>query len=353
MKKIRYLILVFSGVVLSALSLAQSTDNLDLTSMIKPANPALFVHDSIYYNWCNSIIKDDDGTYHLFYARWPKSIGFFSWLTHSEIARSTANKPEGPYSMGETVLRSRSGYWDAITAHNVKVKKYKETYYLYYISTNSGEEVLSEDNLVDIGRTGYSHQFWPLLRSNQRTGVAESKSLSDSWERSDAPMIEPHGPIETVTVNPAICQGPDSLYYLIVKGDQKGVKPNRVIQAIGRSGAPQGPFYLESNPAFDDIPTEDVSMWYDKKRKRFYAVFHAHGGDFIGLITSEDGVNWQKAKHYEVCKKEVPLDDGTIMNVDRMERPFVYIEDDEPKLLVVGVKQGNDTFIVFFPLEEG
>lgn len=165
-------------------------------------------------------------------------------------------------------------------------------------------------------------------------------------------MIEPHGPIGTVTVNPAVCVGPDNRYYLIIKGDDKKAQKPRVIQAIGTSDKPTGPFRLEDKPAFDDIPTEDVSMWYDGNRKRFYAIFHAHGGDFIGLITSEDGTNWEKAKHYVVCKKEVPLNDGTIMKVDRMERPFVYVENGEPELLAFGVKKGNDAFIVFFKLKE-
>ena len=350
--KRKYLILTILASMLNISAFAQSTDDLNLSAMIQPADPALFVHDSTYYNWCNSIIKDDDGTYHLFYSRWPKSIGFYSWLTHSEIAHATASKPEGPYRMGKTVLKARKGYWDSVTAHNVNVKKFDDNYYMYYTSTNTGKEKLSENDLVEAAKTGYSHKYWPLLRSNQRTGVAMAQSLEGPWERMDKPMIEPHGPIGTVTVNPAICRGEDSKYYLIIKGDDvKSSKP-RLIQAIGTSDSPTGPFRLEDKPAFADIPTEDVSMWYDKNRKRYYAIFHAHGGNFIGLITSEDGVNWQKAKHYEVCKKEVPLKDGTVMKVDRMERPFVYVENGVPTLLSFGVKKGNDAFIVFFKLTE-
>lgn len=350
--KIEQLILITFVSVLSMTVHARSTDDLDLSAMIRPADPALFVRDSVYYNWCNSIIKDDGGRYHLFYSRWPKSIGFYSWLTHSEIAHATATRPEGPYPMGETVLKAGKGSWDAVTAHNVKVEKFDNSYYLYYTSTNTGKETLSEKELVEIGKTGYSHKYWTLLRSNQRTGVAVSQSLDGPWQKSDKPMIEPHGPIGTVTVNPAVCVGPDNRYYLIIKGDDKKAQKPRVIQAIGTSDKPTGPFRLEDKPAFDDIPTEDVSMWYDGNRKRFYAIFHAHGGDFIGLITSEDGTNWEKAKHYVVCKKEVPLNDGTIMKVDRMERPFVYVENGEPELLAFGVKKGNDAFIVFFKLKE-
>lgn len=105
---------------------------------------------------------------------------------------------------------------------------------------------------------------------------------------------------------------------------------------------------MERKPAFSDIQTEDFCVWFDQKRGRFYTLFHAHGGNFIGMITSEDGINWEKAKNYQVCKKEIPLKDGTVMKVDRMERPYVYLEDGEIKMLSFGVKKGNDSFIVFF-----
>lgn len=346
----RYWVLLALILLVNKLALSQSPDDLNLSKMIRPADPALFVHDSTYYNWCNSIIRDDKGMYHLFYSRWPKSIGFSAWLTHSEIAHAVSKKPGGPYKTGQTVLTSRKGYWDNISTHNVKVEKFGDLYYMYYTSTNTGSEKRSAEELIEIGRKGARHDSWSLLRSNQRTGVAVSQSLDGPWKRRNQPMIEPHGPIETVTVNPAVCLGPDHRYYLIIKGDDRYSEKRRLIQAIGTSDRPEGPFRLEEKPAFADIPTEDVSMWYDKNRQRYYAIFHAHGGDFIGLITSEDGINWQKATHYEVCKKEIPLNDGTIMKVDRMERPFVFMENDEPVLLSFGVKKGNDAFIVFFPL---
>lgn len=315
---------------LSVTAYAQSTDDLDLSSRIRPADPALFVHDTLYYNWCNCIIRDDEGTYHLFYSRWPKSIGFYAWLTHSEIAHATAKSPEGPYTAGKTVMKGRKGHWDGISVHNVKVCRFDGRYYMYYSSTNSGREKLSDQDLVAVAKTGYSHPLWPLLRSNQRTGVAVARSLDGTWRRAGDPMIEPHGPIRTVTVNPSVCRGGDGLYHLIIKGDDAKAEGQRLIQAAGVSERPDGPFRLCEQPAFADIPTEDVSMWYDEGRKRYYALFHAHGGDFIGLITSKDGISWQRARNYEVCKKEVPLADGTVMHVDRMERPFVYVEDGVP-----------------------
>lgn len=329
-----------------------NTDDLNLGRLIEPADSNLFVRDSLYYNWCNSIIKGNDGNYHLFYARWPKSIGFYSWLTHSEIAHSVSPNMEGPYGLGHTVLQSRKGYWDAISVHNVKVEKFNKLYYLYYTSTNYGGDTISEQELRETAITGYAHKNWLKLRNNQRAGVAISSSLDGEWKRSNSPLIYPEGPIKNVTVNPAVCKGHDGRYYMIIKGDDSSVEQNKVIQAVATSKKPNGPFKIEDKPAFNDIATEDVSVWYDKKRQRYYGIFHAHKGDFIGLITSVDGINWNKATHYIVCKKEIPLNDGRIMKVDRMERPSVYIENDEPKLLSFGVKKGNDAFIVIFKLLE-
>lgn len=327
---------------------AQNTDDLDLSKLIHPVDTNSFIKDPSYYNWCNSFIKGEDGMYHLFYSRWPKSIGFTGWLTHSEIAHAVSSRLEGPYTYKESVLKGRKGYWDAITAHNAQVRKFGDKYYLYYTSTNSGKEEWSADFLKEVGRVGYGHKKWEILRSNQRAGVVSAHSLNGPWERRNTPMIQPAGPIKNVAVNPSVCQGGKDKFVLIIKGDDIKSEKRKLIQAVGTGTSPYGPFRLENKPAFDDIPSEDACVWYDEARKRYYAMFHAHGGSFIGLITSVDGINWQKAKNYMVCKKQIPLTDGTVMKVDNMERPFVYIENGNPVMLSFAVKKGNDSFIVMF-----
>jgi alpha-L-fucosidase len=305
-----------------------------------------------YFNWCSSIIKGDDGKYHLFYSRWPKKYTFLSWLTHSEVAHAISDTPAGPWEYKETVLQSRGkGQWDAITVHNPKIKKFGDKYYLYYVSTNMGDQDYTEEELIETARVGYSHTNWQkYLRPNQRTGVAVAESINGPWKRMDKPLIEPSGPITTLTVNPAIAQGKDGKYYLIVKGD----KPNetRFIrnQAIAVSESPTGPFKMQEKPVIDYIDTEDMSMWYDQKRDNFYGVFHAH--NFIGMVSSNDGINWEKATEYELMHKKLHLENGSEINPDRLERPFVYAENGEPKVLSLAVKKGNESYIVFIPVEE-
>ncbi|MGQ7870732.1 alpha-L-fucosidase [Sunxiuqinia sp. sy24] len=350
MKKINLLLI---GLVLVVAGFAQShPDKLFFKDRLEKLSEENLFKTEGYYNWCSSIIKGEDGKYHLFYSRWPKKYTFLSWLTHSEVAHAVADSPTGPWKYKETVLQSRGkGHWDAITVHNPKIKKFDGKYYLYYVSTNLGDKDYTEEELIETARVGYSHPNWTkYLRPNQRTGVAVSNSINGPWERMDQPLIEPSGPITTLTVNPAITQGKDGKYYLIVKGD----KPNetRFIrnQAMAISDSPAGPFVIQEKPVIDYLDTEDMSVWYDAKRDYFYGVFHAHS--FIGMVSSSDGTNWKKATEYVLTPKKLDMNDGNLLVPDRLERPFVYLEDDEPQVLSLAVKKGDEAYIAFVPVKQ-
>jgi alpha-L-fucosidase len=304
-----------------------------------------------YYNWGSSIIKERDGKYHLFYSRWKKEYGFYGWLTHSEIAHATSKSPAGPWKYRETVLKGRGkGNWDGITAHNPKIKFFEGKYYLYYIATNLGGKEYTDNELVETAKTGYSHPNWKILRPNQRTGVAVANSLNGPWSRSDKPLLEPSGPITTLTVNPAIDRGKDGRYYLIIKGDKPNEKNFVRNQAVAVSEYPEGPFTIQETPVIDYMDTEDMSVWYDGSRARFYGVFHAH--NFIGLVTSKNGTDWEKANEFVLKNKEILLEDGTTLVPDRMERPFIYQENGQPKVLSVAIKKGDESYTVFIPINK-
>lgn len=325
-------------------------NNLNINQLIQPLSEEGIFRDTAYYNWGGSIIKGEDSQYHLFYSRWKREYTFAGWLTFSEIAHAVSNKPTGPWIYQETVLQGRrGGQWDEITAHNPKIKFFEGKYYLYYIATNFSGKEYTDDTLIATHGKSLADDNRRLLRENQRTGVAVSNALNGPWERLDQPIIEPSGPIVTLTVNPAIAKGVDNNYHLIIKGD----KPNetRFIrnQAIATSSTPIGPFKMQANPVIGNLDTEDVSMWYDEKQATFYAVFHAH--TFIGLMTSIDGLNWEKAKNYNITDKKVLLSDTTFLSPDRMERPFIYVENGQPMVLCLAVKKGDDSYSIFIPLE--
>ena len=345
--KLRLFILCCFGLVLG---FAQNgEDDLYLYDDFKAVSQENIFKTEGYYNWGSSIIKERDGKYHLFYSRWKKEYGFHGWLTHSEIAHATSKSPAGPWKYKETVLLGAGqGNWDAITAHNPKIKYFEGKYYLYYIATNMGGKDYTEEELVETAKTGYSHPNWKILRPNQRTGVAVSNSLNGPWSRMDKPLVEPSGPITTLTVNPAIDKGKDGKYYLIIKGDKPNEKKFIRNQAVAVAEHPDGPFEIKEKPVIDYMDTEDMSIWYDENRDRFYGVFHAH--NYIGLVTSENGTDWEKANEFVLKNKEILMEDGTVIGPDRMERPFVYHEGGEPKVLSVAVKKGEESYAVFIPI---
>jgi alpha-L-fucosidase/predicted GH43/DUF377 family glycosyl hydrolase len=343
----------FLGSFIVSLSLfgQNHPDQLFYKDRLQPVSEENIFKSKDYFNWCSSIVKGEDDLYHLFYARWKKEYSFSGWLTHSEVAHAVSKNPAGPWKYNETVLKGRGkGNWDAITAHNPKIKYFDGKYYLYYISTHLGEREFTKQDLIETAKTGNSHPLWKILRPNQRTGVAVANSINGPWMRMDKTLIEPSGPITTLTVNPAIDKGKDGKYYLITKGDKPNEKRFIRNQAIAVSDSPIGPFEMQSKPVIDYLDTEDMSLWYDSKRDYYYGIFHAHS--FIGMINSRDGINWKKATEYVIMPKSILREEAEPIKPDRMERPFVYVEQNEPKVLSLAVKKGDESYIVFVPIKE-
>lgn len=320
----------------------------DYSPQLKPYHPDHQFVSKDWYNWGGSVTKGDDGLYYLFYSRWPKSYSFKSWLSHSEVAVATSPNPSGPWTYRFTALKGRGGkHWDAVTAHNPKITRFNGKYYLYYISTHceSGPEVL-----LEAAKIGPKHSIWPELRSKQRIGVAEASRLEGPWKRMDTPLVEPAGPIHTITVNPAVTRMADGRYLMILKGDKSDRRGSLLVQGVAIGESATGPFEVQSKLAFAQMRTEDASVWYDAKRCRYYAIFHAHG--FFGMITSTDGLHWERANQFKFAKKAYVSEGGSVFKGKRMERPSVYIgESGQPEVFVSSYLKGNETGIFTIPMK--
>ena len=55
------------------------------------ARESVFSNDTMSI-WGGSLVKGEDGLYHMFYSRWPKKLGWV-WVSHSEIAHAVSVSP--------------------------------------------------------------------------------------------------------------------------------------------------------------------------------------------------------------------------------------------------------------------
>ncbi|WP_221409086.1 glycoside hydrolase family protein [Reichenbachiella versicolor] len=305
----------------------------------KVSRSAVFESDTMSI-WGGTLAKGDDGLYHMFYSRWPKSLGW-EWVTYSEIAHAVAKTPFGPFKFNDVSLPMRdSSYWDATTTHNPTVQKIDGKYYLYYMG-NKGN--LETPSVPGKAKLNWQH------RNNQRIGVAIADTPYGPWTRLDKPVID-ISPDSTsydalMTSNPSVCQMTDGKILVVYKAVGKQFKlpaGGPVVHMVAIGDTPTGPFKKYPDPVFvfegERFPAEDPYIWYQdgkyraivkrikfEGKKRLFSLVH---------YDSEDGINWDRAKYFEISDKTVVWEDGESQKFDHLERPQVFIENGEPVALL-------------------
>ena len=96
---------LFALILLSSISMlrAQKIDNL-IELKQKSQNPLFHqlgkaiktpaFESEGYWSWGSSVVKGDDGKYHMFVSRFPKSLPFHpGWMVASEIVHAVSNVP--------------------------------------------------------------------------------------------------------------------------------------------------------------------------------------------------------------------------------------------------------------------
>ena len=331
------------------LNIQFAKDNLDFQALLQKQNsPGTFIADS-FYTWCSSVVKGEDGKYHMFYSRWSHGKrkadddsmnyifnGFKGWCKYSEIAYAVSDKLNGPYKYVSTVLKGDGNpdHWDRFTMHNPQVRKFGNYYYLYYISNSFDSSLQFKDE----SKMSKDWKHWLKYNCTQKIGVIKAKSIADlvngKYEKPSAPLMVPDN-INTfeVATNPTVTQGPDGKYYMMYKSRKPNV--GNMTFWMATSDKPDGPFKMLGEVFTSaEMACEDPCMWYDKKRKRFYAAVKYYSNSkklvpqfgALALITSVDGLNWQAAAHPLISLREINMKDGKKTELAHLERPFVVTD---------------------------
>lgn len=347
-----------------------------------------------HFVWCGSAIwAEEDGKYYLFYSAMesgPEKPEFIdAWLLGSMIGVAVSDSPYGGYKdIG--IIYNKDGYrpdnssWDAQMAHNPHVKRYNGKYYLYYCGTaDPGEKAFVKGKLSRRDR----------LQQNQKLGVLCFRSIKELLEGkftcNEQPLLAPRTrvkpdnvlepspegtvaqPDNLILVNPAVVYHPlKKKYYLYFKGNV--YDPTwRGVHGVAIADAPEGPFTVQDDYVFEfetgnnrKLNAEDPFVWYHRKDNCFYAVFKDFTGGFtkdkpgLAIMYSDDGIHWKLPEHSLFMNKEIILKNGKHIEVDRLERPQLLLdENDEPIVLYsacsitpLNRKQDGSSFNVQIPI---
>lgn len=307
---------------------------LDLAAMVQPVPRRAQFIDPDWYNWGGSMTRTADGVCHLLYARWPRELGHFSWLSHSEIAHATADDPLGPYSFASVALPGRQGTnWVTSTAHNPTVLHTGGKYYLYFSSAAVTGEI------PETGPTNKA-PYWEPARRTQRIGVAYADHPAGPWTRVDEVLIPgtPGTHDAHMTSNPSVTQCPGGPFLMMYKclGEN-----GKVFHGIATAGHPLGPFKKDPEPILTHetsrFPAEDPYIWHQDGR--FYAILKDMQANYskqrrsLVLFESRDGHDWGPAANALVTTRTIRWADGGEQELFRLERPQLYLEDGKPAVL--------------------
>lgn len=401
---------VISGLAILTLSCWSCTapDDLDLHALLRPVpgtvlmegdeprleSPAV-LEDPDHFVWGASVIRGEDGRYHMFYSIWdagPEHPPFQDgWLLGSEIAYAVSDRPDRGFAFQKVLLTGRANEgvpdaWDAQTVHNPHVRRFGDTVYLYYIGSH-------DPGPQPEGSPGAALSMRDRIQQVQRIGVIVAGTIADlvngNWTRPDTPLLSPRTrvkatdviepsppgtvalPDNMIVVNPSVVHRPaDGKYLLYFKGNL--YDPTwRGVHGVAIGDSPVGPFEAQDEFVFDVrmsdgrlASAEDPFVWYDRERGSFLAILKDFSGRITGsepglaLFASEDGVAWRVAAHPLVSRKELVFEDGSVLSVGNLERPQLLLDDDgRPRVLFlacavepVGGKRDGGTFNVHIPL---
>ena len=354
------------------------------------------LNDPDRFVWGASVIKGEDGRYHMLYSTWECGDSYpkfsDSWVLHSKIAYAVSEFPDRDFQFQKIVLRGRalegdSTAWDAQMVHNPHIKRFNTRYYLYY---GAGKD----PGVQPPGSPGAELNKRNRVQQSQQIGVIEFDSFADLLEgrytRHDSPLLSPRTrvkpdhviapsppdtepkPDNMIVVNPSVVQRPsDGKYLLYFKGNF--YDPNwRGIHGVALGDSPTGPFMATDLFVFDVrnedgtlASGEDPYVWYHREHGKFYAVLKDFTGKITGkdpglaLLESEDGIEWTRPEQPFFMRKEVVLNTGDTIQVKNLERPQLLLDENGNPLVLyaacsldnVGGKRDGSTFNVHIPLQ--
>jgi hypothetical protein len=299
-----------------------------LTALPTPLDGGLSDPEASF--WDGSAIQADDGSWHLFASRFVNGCGLSSWTTNSECVHATAVGPLGPFQVDSVVTPA--------FCHNPVIRRAKDgTYLLFSLGQPADPSTLltaCQDGVtLDAPTTG------ALDLDVCSIQVQSAASVTGPWQ---APVqLTTAGTIPLCPTNPSPVLSDDGSVALFFRAYQLGGADSSVVERLFTTGAPswQGPYAFGALSPVLERPGEDPFVWKsaDGSLRMLFNDKFTSTPEVGGLaIAAADGGTW--AFSGDVYGLEIPMQDGTTLQVARRERPSIaWTSDGRGAVLYTGV----------------
>ena len=296
-----------------------------------------------YWVWCGSVIKGEDGRYHMFASRWPQTMKFApGWLFHSEVVRASSDSYLGPFRFEEVVLPVRDKmFFDGRTTHNPVIRKYGGKYLLYYMGCSYH---FTPDETDQNEGERYLEAWY-----NKRIGLAVSDSVLGPWKRPDVPLFEPRKDNWDFygNTNPAPCIMDDGRVYMFYKAMTKDRHLNIGLATAENFAGPymRSDYQLHFSSLSGAADIEDPFLWHQD------GVFHILAKDLTGKICGEkyagihafskDCIKWELPDQPKAYSRKVRWDNDSVTEQGALERPQLLMENGVPVCMYAATSRGD------------
>lgn len=282
-----------------------------------------------FSTWGGSVVKGEDGRYHMFVSAFENDCGLSSWEYNSKIVRASSESPLGPFEIEETVVTAMS--------HNPTIRKTKDgSYYLFFIGEPKTEEEIIEDCEKGITYETDISSFAPWCC---KINVMKSNSVFGPWSEAEQLTNLLWYPICTTNPAPVIDEdGKMELFYraydLFDDSNEYLYKTSAesVYASLDRGQRTK----ILAQEAEDAFVWKDVSGYYMIFNNKFKDDFNTGG-----LAYSADGLSFQALD--PLFSKEIHFDDGTSLVAFRRERPQILWLTPDKGVLYTSVQESNET----------
>ena len=312
--------------------------------------------DPAWWYWCPSLVRGDDGRWHLFASRWPRHLPMHpGWLLASEVVRAEADRPEGPFRVVATVLAARGGeWWDGRMAHNPRVMRDGARWLMFYTGSTHPFADPETDPVLTCADPRVI-----VARSRKRVGLAIADRPEGPWRRPDDPLIDVRpGCFDSfLTSNPSPVNLENGDWLLIYKarawtGTVAAPAHGAMVLGAATAAAAGGPWRRVGEGPILPVALgelEDPFVWRSDRGLELLAKDMSgrlcgvpHGGFHAW---SPDGRDWRAAAQPLAHDRRIRWRDGTVQQMGAMERASYLIQDGRPTHLVAAVADGENGFV--------